>query len=119
VAELVDEEQQNEADGELPAPDPGVGRDRDQHRGRRREDLELEDRQQDGLELEDQVAEPGDRDPELLPQLAPAALGVDRLVVSERRLFAGLVGPEIRLLLRSELAHELMVAVSLPEPDYP
>jgi hypothetical protein len=37
---------------------------------------------------------------------------MDGLVVAAR-LLLGLVGPEIRLLLRSELAHELMVAVSL------
>ena len=51
VAHLVDEEQHDEADGELPAPDQRVGGDRDEHRARGREDLELGQQQQDRLEL--------------------------------------------------------------------
>ena len=54
VAQLVDEEQQDEADRELPAPEERVGADRDEHRGGDREELELEDRDEDELQLPDQ-----------------------------------------------------------------
>jgi hypothetical protein len=61
VAELVHEEKQDEADREAPAPDPRIGRDGDEHRRRGREDLELEDREERRLELEEQVAESRER----------------------------------------------------------
>ena len=45
------EQQRDEADGELPAPDDRVGGDRHQHRGRGGEHLELRQQQQQHLEL--------------------------------------------------------------------
>ena len=81
VAHLVDEQQHDEADRELPAPDQAVGGDRDEHRPRRRQDLQLRQQQQDdldlGRELRDQQRER--RDPAagaLLPRLRLAAEGV-------------------------------------------
>ena len=57
VAHLVDEQQQHEADRELPAPDEAVGGDRDEHRPRGRQDLRLRQQQQRGLaELQQQRA---------------------------------------------------------------
>ena len=50
VADLVDEDQQHEADGEGPAEHPGVGDDRDAHRDRDAEELQLGQQQED-LEL--------------------------------------------------------------------
>src|SRR3954467_10705664 len=51
VPHLVDEEQHDEPDGEPPAPDQGVGADRDDHRARGGEDLELREQEQERLEL--------------------------------------------------------------------
>src|SRR5437899_1822556 len=48
VADLVDEDQQDEADGEQPAPLHGVGADREQHR---REGLPLEDAREEAEDL--------------------------------------------------------------------
>ena len=57
VAELVHEDEKDEADGEPPAPDPRIGRDRDEHRSRGREDLELEEREREELELRKEGAD--------------------------------------------------------------
>jgi hypothetical protein len=116
VAELVDEEQKDEADGEAPTPDPCVGGDGDEHRRRRREDLQLEEGQDDRLELEDQEPDGGDRRPELPHEVAERPAGLNRLVVAVAVLVAVLGGIELvrarfRLLLRSEAAHRLIVAV--------
>src|SRR4029434_8840181 len=54
VAHLVYEDEQDEAHREPPAPDPGVGGDRHEHRGRGGEQLELEDRGGGELELPEQ-----------------------------------------------------------------
>jgi hypothetical protein len=62
VAELVDEDEEHEADRERQAPDPRVRGDRDEHRDARREDLQL---QQDAAELDDQEAERDQRRSEL------------------------------------------------------
>ena len=49
VAHLVDEQQRDEADRERPAPDQRVGGDRDEHRARGRQELELRQQQQRDL----------------------------------------------------------------------
>ena len=54
VPELVDEDQQHEADREREPPEPRVRGDRHEHREPRRDDLELE---QEPAELDDQEAE--------------------------------------------------------------
>jgi hypothetical protein len=50
VSQLVDEDQEHEADGEGKAPDPGVGSDRDEHREAGRQHLEL---QEEAAELDE------------------------------------------------------------------
>ncbi len=57
VAHLVHEQQQHEADRELPAPDQRVGGDRDQHRARGREQLDLRQQQEQRLELRAELHE--------------------------------------------------------------
>ena len=61
VPELVQEQEQHEADREEPAEDQLVGGDRDEHRGRGREQLQLRQRDEQelrlGAELRDQEAE--------------------------------------------------------------
>src|SRR5205814_10532273 len=88
-------------------PDPGVRGDRDEHRPRGREDLELEDGERDGLELGEERGERGERGDDLAAELAPAPLGLDRLVIANG---LGLVERVVRLLLGRELAHRLIVA---------
>jgi hypothetical protein len=51
------EQEYDEAGRELPAPDQGVGGDRDEHRAGGRQDLELRQQQQDRLELAEQQRE--------------------------------------------------------------
>jgi len=46
-----------EADGEPPAPDPGIGRDRNQHRARGREQLQLRKQQEKRLQLRSELQE--------------------------------------------------------------
>ena len=69
VAELVDEQQEHEPDRELPSPDQRVGADRDEHRRRGREQLELRQDQEDRLELR---AELDDQPAPTPPSAAPA-----------------------------------------------
>ena len=77
VAHLMDEDQDHEARCERPAPDQRVGRHRDQHRPRGRQDLELREQQEDALELREQDAQRGE----------PAAHAVaDRLALRLQRL---------------------------------
>ena len=52
VAELVDEDQEHEPDRERQPPDPRVRRDRDEHRGARRDHLEL---QEEAAELQERT----------------------------------------------------------------
>jgi hypothetical protein len=107
VPELVHEHQQHEADREPPAPEEGIGADRREHRRRGREDLELEEGEEQELELREQDAEQDERRRELA-QDAEARLVPDWL----RGLVVRVVG-ELRALFRGELAHRLMVASSL------
>jgi hypothetical protein len=65
VPELVDEDQQDERDAELPAPEQGVGGDRHRHRPCGREELELEERGEEGRGLPDQEADRHERRREL------------------------------------------------------
>ena len=53
----------DEAERELPAPDQAVGRDRDEHRARGREQLELRQQQQDALSLAPITASGASRPP--------------------------------------------------------
>ena len=109
VAELVHEDQKDEADGEPPAPDPRVGRDRDEHRPRGREDLELEEREREELELRKEGADRRERRDQLLPDLLPARLRMDRLVLTLR---LRLVERIVRLALRGEWAHVRFIVAS-------
>ena len=109
VAELVHEDQKDEADGEPPAPDPRIGRDRDEHRSRGREDLELEEREREELELREEGADRRERRDQLLPDLLPARLRMDRLVLALR---LRLVERIVRLVLRSEWAHVRFIVAS-------
>ena len=86
VAELVHEQQQDEADRELPAPEERVGADRDQHRAGDGQELELEDRGEDELELPEQEPERGDRRPEPAQDVARGLRPLDRRVVVRRLL---------------------------------
>src|SRR5215210_4027489 len=106
VAELVHEEQEDEADGELPAPEERVRGDRDEHRRRRREDLELEDRDEDELRLPDQETERDERRRELAKDAEPG-------LMPDRPAVVWVVRPELRLLLGRELTHRRMVAPGL------
>ena len=123
VPELVDEEEQDEADREPPAPEQRVGRDRDEPGERRPDELELEDRERGGLELPEQRAEERERHPQPANDELPRRLGVDRLVVAQVRevvlVLAALVrtllvrtnGPlELVGTLRLIVAHRLVVA---------
>src|SRR5262245_12149742 len=98
VPKLVDEDQQHEADAELPAPEQRVAADRDEDRRELREGE---------AELEDQPDQDGDRRPELACERAPGRLRVDRAVlalgklgmlhaygISTGRPSASIVGPE-------------------------
>jgi hypothetical protein len=76
VAHLVDEDQQDEPDRELPAPDQRVAADGDEDRG------ELRERE---AELRDQADRDRDRRPDPARERAPERLGVDRPVVALRR----------------------------------
>ena len=102
VAELVDEQQQDETDRELPAPEQGVRPDGDEHRRGRREDLELEDRDEDELRLPEQQGERDERRRELAKE-GEARLMPDRAAVVR------LVWLELRLLFGAELTHRRMV----------
>ena len=81
VAELVDEDQRDEADAELPAPDQRVRADRDEQAE------ELEDEE---AELDDQAEHDRDRAPRSFTRRSSARLRVDRLVVAK-------IGLELRL----------------------
>ena len=72
VAELVDEDQRDEADGEAPAPQQRVPADREEERA------ELDE---DEAELDREAEQDGDRRPGLPQQVAEAASRLDRLVV--------------------------------------
>jgi hypothetical protein len=102
----VHEQQGHEAERELPAPEQGVGADRDDHRERGRYDLELEDREEDELELREQRTDHDERGGEL-PQEAEARLWPDRpeLVGLVRLVRLARGG------FRGDLAHELIVAL--------
>src|SRR5207248_7132081 len=76
-AELVHEDQQHEADPELPAPDQRVAADGDEDR------RELRERE---AELDDEAEDDCDRRPDPPRDRAPRRLGVDRPVVALRDL---------------------------------
>ena len=82
VAHLVHEQQQHEADRELPAPDQRVGGDRDQHGRRRGEDLDLRQQEQKRLELRAELERAAGRGAQRGPMLAPVeaspGAGMDR-----------------------------------------
>src|SRR5689334_353017 len=71
---LVDEEQEDEADGKRPAEGQGVCRDRDEHRPERRYGFELDQSQEQRLSLADQVDERHEARAELLESRAIALL---------------------------------------------
>ena len=79
VSELVDEDQEHEADRERQSPDPCVRRDRDEHRGARRDHLEL---QEQAAELQEQEAEADDRRGQLAHEVADPGPRLDRLVAA-------------------------------------
>ena len=94
VAELMEEEEQYEADGEEPAEDQLIGDDRDQHRGRGREQLQLGERDEDQLrlrpDLREQYADGAQCAADPLPEpLLAAGAGVDRLEVGVLVSFHG------------------------------
>ena len=78
VTQLVHEQEQDEADRELPAPEERIRADRDEHRAGDREELELEDRDEEELQLPDQQPDRGDRRPELAPDVAQRHRALDR-----------------------------------------
>ena len=82
VPELVHEQQRDEERREVPAPEQGVGADRDDHRPGRRQVLGLEAEQQQDLglrrELRDQQREAADRREHLAQRVAHARARVDR-----------------------------------------
>jgi hypothetical protein len=94
VPHLVDEEEYDEPDPELPPPEERVGRDRDEHRRRGGDDLELPHREEDRLELGEEPDEQGDRHPQLAQQ--PKA----RLVPDRFRLLVAVVDERLPLLGR-------------------
>ena len=63
MSHLVHEQQHDEPGRELEAPDRRVGGDRDEHRARRREQLQLRQQQQDRLELRGERDDRGDAPP--------------------------------------------------------
>ena len=79
VAELVDEDEDHEADREREPPDPRVGRDRDEHRGGCREDLQLEDQR---AVLDHEEPDPEDRREQFANGLAEPPTRVHRLVAA-------------------------------------
>mgnify|MGYP006346791783 CR=1 FL=1 len=91
---------------ELPAPEQRVRADGDEHRRRGREDLELEDRNEDELRLPEQQGERDERRREL-------AEDAETRLVPDRAAVVRLVWPELRLLIGAELTHGRMVAAAL------
>ena len=90
MPQLVDQQQQDEADGEAEAPDQRVGADRDEHRPRRREELQLRGEQQDALELRAELrqheADGGQPAADALEQ---------RLLLADRLVLRGCLGQRI------------------------
>jgi hypothetical protein len=95
VAELVHQDEEHESDREGQPPEPRVRRDRDEHRPRGEQDLELE---QQPAELQQEAAEDDEGRRQLAQQLSQPGLAADGLVVARIGCRHGLV-PRIRLVL--------------------
>ncbi len=111
VTHLVHQQQHHEADRELEPPDRRVRRDRDEHRARRRQQLQLREEDQDRLELREERDDRRDRGAEGPPdpvglaglergsELVAAVVGRGRRAKSER-LRGGRLRPTARGRLR-------------------
>ena len=85
VAHLVDEQEQDEAERELPAPDEAVGGDRDEHRARGREDLRALQQDEQGLaELEQRASRRATSQPREAPPHGCASCGMPGRVLRGR-----------------------------------
>ena len=120
VAHLVDEEEHDEPDGEPPAPEQRVRRDRDEPRERRADELELEHDDGRRLELPEERADEGERHPQLARDRAPGGLRMHGLVAAQLRevvLLLGCARPRrpvhvVLAFLLAVIAHRLVVAES-------
>jgi hypothetical protein len=120
VPELVHEQQRDEEGREMPAPEQGVGPDRDDHRACRRQVLGLEPEQQQELrlrrELRDQQREAPDGSQHLAEGVARTGARMDR-AARRRRGRRGRAPEEVVGVLRID-GHALTVAPALLSAGY-
>jgi hypothetical protein len=80
VADLVQEQENDEPDRERNAEEEAVGGDRDQHRAEGGEELQLREQEDERLRLREEDAERSEGAGEPLAKPVPARAGVDRFV---------------------------------------